>query len=235
MSGGRDYQRKGDKFSRSVEQGKGPPTVIHWQNRSTGRDYYTRVPVHRCSRLGAELLPQAIRDQAQRLKGVGAGAVLSMRQLAGLLALDWTPGADRATLTLTDERPPDPGTVRVALDVTQTGREGARGSRLWLVCPRCSRRCGAVYASPSDAQGLQLFGGRVVGCRACLGLTDASRQRHKCLDWASAVLGERPYRVTRAGVYRRRSLGAVERAHRVTMASFARLFRVMGMPMPGEE
>ncbi|MGI8747081.1 MAG: hypothetical protein ACR2J4_01835 [Deinococcus sp.] len=197
--------------------------------------YYTRVPVHRCSRLGAELLPAALREQAQRLQEVSPGKVMSVPQLAPLLALDWTPGADRAALTLTDERRPDPGTVRVGLDVTETGKPGARGSRLWFRCPRCERRCRAVYASPSDAQGMKLPGRMMVGCRACLGLTDASRQRHKCLDWASAVLGERPYRVTRAGVYRRRGWRSIERAHRVTMASYGRAFRGMGIPMPGEE
>ena len=53
MAGGRNYVRKGDTFSDLVRQGKGPPTVIHWLNRSTGRTYFTRVPVHCCTTIKA--------------------------------------------------------------------------------------------------------------------------------------------------------------------------------------
>ena len=94
---------------------------------------------------------------------------------------------------------------------------------------------GAVYSSPWDNRGLKWPGHLVIGCRACLGLTDMSRQRHKCLDWATAALGEQFYSPARGAMYKRCSWRTIERAHRVTMTSFGRLFRVMGIPMPEAE
>lgn len=62
----------------------------------------------------------------------------------------------------------------------------------------------------------------VTGCRECLGLTDESRQRHKCLDWAGAVGGTRKYAPDRLGRYRPRSIYTKLRAAYVFQASCAR-------------
>ena len=123
--------------------------------------------------------------------------------------------------------------VQTGFTVTQTGNMDARGVRVWLTCPRCSRRCGVVYASPWNHQGSKRS--PVTGCRVCLGLIDQSRQRHKTLDWASAVLGQRTYSEGKDGRYQRRGWGSRDRAYDLYMSSFARVFGSLGIPMPGEE
>lgn len=231
MAAGRNYVRKGDPFTRMVLRGEGPPCVIRWLNRSTGRDYFTRVPVDRCHTLRARDVAGAVRDvreQLPSLEGVEVG------KLAQLLALDWQPQARAVRLSLSDCPRELRAEVRVTLGVTGTGRPEARGARVWLTCPRCSRRCGVLYASPWGADGSRPAQ-PVTGCRVCLGLTDESRQSHKCLHWASAVIGQRTYQEGRRGWYQRRGHATHERAFRVYMASYGRAFRGLGIPMPGAE
>lgn len=220
MALGRNYVRKGDPFTRMVQRGEGPPTVIHWVNQNTGRDYFTRVPVHRCHVLRARDVANAIREQAQELaQRLGKPAQVSL--LAQALALDWEPRAGRVTLRVVSQAL-TPGAVRLALDVTGTG-VGGKGARVWLTCPRCSRRCGAVYGSGWNARG-KTPGEPVTGCRVCLGLTDESRQTHKTLSWVGAVDGSRPFAPDRYGRYRVRSEVTRWRAQGVMMASLRRVF-----------
>jgi len=64
------------------------------------------------------------------------------------------------------------------------------GWRCWFVCPLplpqdegvCGRRCRVLYLRPDDRQ---------PGCRRCLRLTYASRQRHRAFVWEQC---ERPLR-----------------------------------------
>jgi hypothetical protein len=231
MGTGRSYERKGDPFTLSVSRGEGPPCVIHWQNSSTGRAYFTRVPVHRCYRLDALTVAQSIKEHAQRIKQHQGEAVDAL-QLAQVLAFDWHPQGQRLSVRAHHEPKQLRAEVRVSIETTRTGRAEAPGVRYWLTCPRCSRRCGALFASPWDEHGVKSAGQAVTGCRVCLGLTDESRQSHKCLHWASAVLGQRPYKVDPCGRYRRRGVMTHERAHRVFMASFGRAFKGLGLTMP---
>jgi hypothetical protein len=103
------------------------------------------------------------------------------------------------------------------------GTAGRSGVRLWLSCPRCARRCSAVYVTRWDAHGNQREAA-LSGCRVCLGLTDTSRQQHKTLGWALAVLGrETP---SMGGSYKCRSVGAMGRAADVFERRWARMMRV---------
>ena len=67
MATGRDYERKGDPFTLKVERGEGPRCAIHWQKQSTGRVYFTRVPVHRCYRLDAVKMAETMRGHIEQL------------------------------------------------------------------------------------------------------------------------------------------------------------------------
>ena len=96
-----------------------------------------------------------------------------------------------------------------------------------MTCPRCSRRCGVLYASRWGADGSRL-GEPLTGCRECLGLTDESRQRRGCLDWASAVRGDRPYKGNRQGRYMAWSWLTKHKADRVTVNGLGRALRGMG-------
>lgn len=211
MADGRNYQRKGDSFSDLVQRGEGPRTVRCRQNQSTGRVYFTRVTVEMCAALKVATVAAALRDTAAsagRFKGQSAG------QLAALLALDWNTGSAEAQLGPADQPPRLPGGRRIRFTVTPTG---ARGERLWLLCPDCGRRCAAVYVSPWQATGQRIDGLTLLGCRVCLGLTDHSRQRHKTLDWAGALLGwqTEPYN-------RRRGTRSAARADHVLRQATAR-------------
>lgn len=220
MAAGRDYQRKGDPFTLKVMRGEGPPCVQRWTRQSTGRVYFTRVPVHRCAAVRASTLAQAVREHAAQV-GERRGEAVDALQLAGVLVFDWTPSAARVRAAASSAPAPEAGTVRLTLSTSRTGRGGA-GVRFWVVCPRCSRQCGAVYASTWGASGRLGAGQHVTGCRVCLGLTDESRQRHKCLDWAGAVGGARKYSPDRLGWYRPRSPFTAARAAYVFRASCAR-------------
>ena len=228
MATGRNYQRTGDAFSEMVRRGEGPPTVMHWQRFSTGRVYFARVPAERCYSLRATQAAQAVRDLGPQVTGQETTPP-DMAQLTPLLALDWQSEKKECHLNPLSAAPSlksDRAAVcRVHLTVTQTGRLDARGARVWLICPRCSRRCGVVYASPWDSQGMCFPDSAVTGCRVCLGLTDFSKQRRGCLDWARAV---------QDGHYRARSWITIHRANRVFHASFARAFRGLGQPLPGK-
>lgn len=221
MAAGRNYVRKGDPFTRMVLRGEGPPTATRWLNRSTGRDYFTRVPVDRCYTLRARDVAGAVREHARQIEARRPGEPVSVPTLAAALALDWEPQAGRVTLRLHSD-PADPDAVRVTLDVTGTGA-GGKGARVWLTCPRCARRCGAVYGSRWGERGLKPPQ-PVTGCRVCLGLTDESRQTHKTLSWVGAVDGSRPFTPDRYGYYRRRSEVTRWRAHGVMLASMRRAF-----------
>ncbi|MBZ9750718.1 hypothetical protein K7W42_07575 [Deinococcus sp. HMF7604] len=220
MAAGRNYQRKGDPFTLKVQRGEGPPCVQRWERQGTGRVYFTRVPVHRCSVVRVEMLAQAVREHTARAGELHPQPV-NPEQLAGVLVFDWTPSAARVRVLPSSTALPRPGTVRLTLSTSRTGRGGV-GVRFWVVCPRCSRPCGAVYASTWGAAGRLDAEQHVTGCRACLGLTDESQQRHKCLDWAGAVDGSRKYAPDRLGWYRPRSPYTVARAAYVFRASCAR-------------
>lgn len=227
MADGRNYQRKGDAFSEMVRRGEGPPCVQQWANRSTGRVYFTRVPVDRCTQIKASETATKLRElQADRPSLHG----LSMAALAERFVLTVNFKDRTATLDRFDLPQSNPAEVRLSFTVTQTGKASARGTRLWLTCPRCSRRCGKVYGSRWGRWGSEA-GPLVTGCRVCLGLTDQSRQRHKTLDWATAVMGEREYKADPSGRYRTRSYWAIHKARHVFNASFARAFRGMGWPL----
>ena len=226
MATGRGYERKGDPFTLKIQRGEGPPCAIRWVKQSTGRDYFTRVPVHRCERLDAVKVAQAVREYAEQLSE-RRGEHVEAAQLVQRLAVDWHPQARRVHLRLRTQ-PRDVLTeVRVSIEATRTG-PGGSGARYWLTCPGCSRRSGVLYASPWGQCGQKRPGEMVTGCRVCLGLTDEARQRHKCLDWCGAVMGSRPYREGRRGVYQRRSEATFHRANSCFMASSGRLFKSMG-------
>ena len=222
MTTGRAYQCKGDLFTAQVERGDGPPTVIYWLNQNTGRRYCTRVPVHRCYALRASDAVEAVRNTVKQLPELGR---VDMARMVPLLALDWEPYRHALAVRLTEQERAYEAGVWVRLTVTETGKPGARGARGWLSCPRCTRRCGVVYVSPWNSQGLRLPYRGAVGCRSCLGLTDESRQRHKCLDWAGAVLGLREYAPGKQGRYQRRGESSTARAHRVDIAAVGRALR----------
>lgn len=231
MADGRNYQRKGDAFSEQVRRGEGPPCVQQWANRSTGRVYFTRVPVDRCTQIKASDTAAKLRElQADRPSLEG----LSMAALAERFVLTVNFGNRTGTLDRIELPQTNPAEVRLSFTVTQTGTPAARGTRLWLICPRCSRRCGKVYGSRWGKWGAEAVS-VATGCRTCLGLTDQSRQRHKTLDWATAVMGDRVYKADPSGVYRSRSWLTVHKAHLIFNASFARAFRGMGWPLPGDE
>jgi hypothetical protein len=215
MAAGRKYERRGDPFTLKVQRGEGPPTVQNWAHRGTGRRWFTRVPVHLCQRLDAAQLGEAVRGYAQQLAQAGTPAELP--RLAALLAFDWHP-IERTVSTRRADTAPALGAVRVSVTTSHTGPRG-QGVRFWLTCPRCSRRCGVLYASRWGAQGEHLPQ-PLTGCRECLGLTDASRQRHGCPDWAGHVLAQR---VDTRKPYRARAWGAAhDRALYVSRASAAR-------------
>lgn len=231
MGTGRDYIRKGDAFTLKVRRGEGPPCVIRWERTGTGRDYFTRVPVHQCHSLRVSVLADSVRDHAQRLSEA-RGEPVSALSLAGLLAFDWKPVGAAVKVRGRDEAAAD-GEVRLTLETSPTGPAGV-GVRYWISCPRCARRCGVVYGSRWGK-----IGNRpaqpVTGCRACLGLTDESRQTHKCLGWATAVMEQRPDKTDPSGRYRRRGFMTHERAYGVYVASIGRAFKGLGIPMPGSE
>jgi hypothetical protein len=203
-----DYERIGDAFSRVVERGEGPPTVRHWVNEKTGRRFFTRAAVGACLSLPVAGVVATVKAQRQT-------DLEPLTDLAGRLVIEWRPDAFTFR-TASPDSPPDQERQRVGLTVAAAGPAGLR---LWLVCPRCARRVGVVYASPWDAQGRAAAA--LIGCRACLGLTDASRQRHKSLDWSLAVLGRETSRFS--GGYRRRGTGTVGRAAQVFERRWARL------------
>jgi hypothetical protein len=192
MATGRGYERKGDPFTLKVERGEGPRCAIQWAKQSTGRVYFTRVPVHRCERLDAVTVAQAMRECAGQLSE-RHGKQVEAAWLAEHFCCDWHPAAQRVRLRLSTQPRELRAEVRLKVEVTPTG-PGGNGARYWLTCPGCSRRSGVLYASPWGQYGAKMPGDLVTGCRACLGLTDEARQRHKCLDWAGAVIGSRPYR-----------------------------------------
>lgn len=216
MAAGRKYERRGDPFTLKVQRGEGPPTVQSWRRLSTGREWCTRVPVSACLRLDAAQLGEVVRENARRL--AAAGHPGSAAQLAQLLAFDWDT-VERTVSARRADAAPALGAAVVTLATSSTGPRG-QGVRFWLICPRCSRRCGVLYASRWGASG-QRLAVPLAGCRECLGLTDEARQRHGCPDWAGHVLG---HRVDRQGTpYRARAWGAArERASYVFQASAAR-------------
>lgn len=226
MGKGRGYERKGDAFTALVERGEGPPTVRHWQNTNTGRKYYTRVLASSCYRLDAALIGQAIRKHAKEL-GKERGQEVSPSVLAQTLAFDWYPAGKRLRVGPKEQPRELKAELRLELQTTQTGAAGAHGVRYWVTCPRCSRRCGVLFASYWGADGSRLFE-PLTGCRECLGLTDESRQRRGTLDWASAVRGERPYKGNRQGRYMPRSWVTVHKANRVTINGLTRALRGAG-------
>lgn len=169
-------QPRADAFTRRVLDGQGPRTVmqrLHWRS---GRVYFTRVSTQDCGHVHVRQVTNGLRNEdGDRLDH------------SSTWALDWRP--DQQTFSVRPLADAAPfGGVRVGLTVGVTGRGG--GYRLWLTCPDCGRRCAALYASPWTGRG-EKAGQMVTGCRACLGLTDAARQRHKCQDWAWKVTHER--------------------------------------------
>lgn len=220
MATGRNYERRGDPFTQKVRRGEGPPSVRGWFKQGTGREYYTRVLVSDCHRLDVAELAQVVRDHAQHLTQFDEPGPVDLPKLARLLAFDWETSEHRVSARLADQAAPA-GAVRVTMTTSNSGPKG-QGVRFWAVCPRCSRRCGVLYASRWGARG-QRLPQHIAGCRECLGLTDESRQRHKCLDWASAVLEQRPYTASRRGRYQARQWSAAgERALYVFQAGAAR-------------
>ncbi|WP_339095030.1 hypothetical protein ACINK0_03045 [Deinococcus sp. VB343] len=207
MAAGRNYQRRGDPFTQKVRRGEGPPTVQSWRRLSTGREWFTRVPVSACYRLDAAQLGAAVREHAQRL--AAAGVTFSAAQLARSLAFDWHAAAQSLTVRPRDTPKHLKAETRLSVTTSSAGPKG-QGVRFWLICPRCSRRCGVLYASRWGRHGERL-GEPLTGCRECLGLTDEARQRHKCPDWAGHVLagpGDRrkPYKARAWGAARERAL-----------------------------
>lgn len=180
MTSGRHYIRKGDRFTRLVQEGGGPPTVRIQQHETTGRRYYIRVKVEDCQAVTLQELARLVGSAAQ------------LRIAVSTQALEWLPTTGQIALV-----PLRDGALRL---ISLTTSPSGRGVRVWLSCPRCGQRCGAVYASRWGSRGEQ-SPSLLIGCRSCLGLTDASRQQHKTLAWSQAVLGERlladkkPYQV----------------------------------------
>jgi hypothetical protein len=68
-----------------------------------------------------------------------------------------------------------PGSLR--LDVVRSQQN--LGLRWWWACPVCGRRCRYVYFFEV---GRRADVSQVLACRTCLGLTYASRARHRCTD-----------------------------------------------------
>ncbi|GHG38928.1 hypothetical protein GCM10017784_37120 [Deinococcus indicus] len=162
MKGGRGYKRVGDAFSRAVQEGRGPRTVTACTCPRTGRTYYRRVSVQECSTLSAAALPALWGQPGSGVQGVA-----------------WNPATALFKAHLIDREVPGEGWVQIRFTV------GSERARVGLTCPHCGRTCRALHAAPTDHQG---HPATLVGCRACLGLTDAARQRHKCPDWAASVL-----------------------------------------------
>ncbi|WP_161881488.1 hypothetical protein [Deinococcus alpinitundrae] len=218
MSKGQPYQRIGDAFSLAVQHGDGPPTVQQWVNKRTGRRFFTRVPVQACHALPVASLAASLAVQRRTLTGLEP-----LTNLAARLVVEWQP--DACVFRFISHSPslePDREWNRVQLTHAPTGRNA---ERLWLVCPRCGGRCGVVYASPWNAEGIEQAAA-LVGCRKCLGLTDVSRQRHKTLDWTCDVMG------LSRGIpkpYRRRGDGTLRRAISVFDRRWARVFRKLGI------
>lgn len=217
MAAGRNYERRGDPFTQKVRRGEGPPTVQSWRRLNTGREWCTRVPVSACYRLGAAQLGEVVRENAQHIERE-RGTAPELPRLAAALAFDWDT-VERTVSARRADAAPALGAAVVTLTTSSTGPRG-QGVRFWLICPRCSRRCGVLYASRWGASG-QRLAVPLAGCRECLGLTDEARQRHGCPDWAGHVLG---HRVDRQGTpYRARAWGAARsRALYVFQASAAR-------------
>ncbi|TSA87898.1 hypothetical protein FNU79_01235 [Deinococcus detaillensis] len=218
MSKSQPYERIGDAFSLAVERGDGPPTVQLEHNERTGRQFFKRVPVQACRSLPVASLAGSVAARRRTLTGLEP-----LADIAARLAVEWQPDANTFQIV-----PNSASTElrqewrRVQLTYATTGR-GAQ--RLWLVCPRCGGRCGVVYASPWNAEGVEQAAA-LVGCRKCLGLSDVSRQRHKTLDWTYDVMGlsrEIPK------PYRRRGDGALRRANGVFDRRWARVFRKLGI------
>lgn len=178
-----------------------------WRREGTGREWCTRVTVSACYRLDAAQLGAAVREHAQQL--AAAGHTASAAQLARSLAFDWHAAAQSLTVRPRDTPKHLKAETRLSVTTSSAGPKG-QGVRFWLICPRCSRRCGVLYASRWGRHGERL-GEPLTGCRECLGLTDEARQRHKCPDWAGHVLagpGDRrkPYKARAWGAARERAL-----------------------------
>lgn len=213
MASGRDYRRKGDPFTLKVLRGEGPRAVRRWYRSGTGRDYFTRIMAKDCPALRCREVAPALREALEHLAAPRAAA-------SEVLALEWAPWAGRVEITRRADTVAPPGAERLSLQATPTG-PALQGVRLWLTCPMCEGRAGVLFASRWGAHGqrLPLEGVPMIGCRSCLGLTDESRQRHKCLDWAGAVHHWRPFAGTRWGRYSIRGKRTRERALRATLAA----------------
>lgn len=145
-------------------------TLCHVVHPTTGRAYLRRVRAEDCHSLTL--------SAAGPLVGQQGGTV------------DWWPQAGRVW-NLPDGVPAGDVAVQV---IRLTGRHNT--GRRWLLCPHCGRGCHTVYGSMTDHEGAPVSV-PVIGCRTCLGLTDWARARHRCRDWAGAVLSGRvPVRST---------------------------------------
>lgn len=90
------------------------------------------------------------------------------------------------------------------------------GVRFWWACPRCGRQCRLLYHFSVRGEGNMIH---VLGCRSCLGLTYASRSRHRCADGDVAAA-------------RRGDAGALQR---VEKRAQRRLLRDEALAAEGEE
>jgi hypothetical protein len=211
MSGGRNYQCKGDRFTQLVDNNLGPPTVKRIQHPVTGRVYYRRVPTSGCSQVQIKdvlpLLTASLLANLRKRNAEHQSVAEAWTELALIRSLRWWPQSGMKELT--SVRIVEDGSFLLGLAIAGGG-QGRGGFRLRLECPGCQRACQVLYGSLWDRRG-QRLSVPIVGCRSCLGLTDQSRQQHKTLEWCGAVLGERPY--GHDGHYRARSGRAKTRAY----------------------
>ncbi len=174
MGRGYDYQSKGDAFTRGERALPRAFARRHRQDRS----WYIR-------RLRVDEVPKIrVRDMVKALPGdlERSGATLEVSERYGLFF-----NPRERTVTLVSIVPPRPrpeegSTVRVRVTIPNFG-----GVRWWLECPMCEGLRSVIYGVVFTSQP-----GCAVGCQKCLGLTHASRARHKCADQDGAVLGVQP-------------------------------------------
>ncbi|WP_185974815.1 hypothetical protein [Deinococcus detaillensis] len=187
-------------------------------NQRTERRYFVRVPVEACWALPVASLAASVKARRRT-----AGELEALTDIVARAAVDWNPEANTFRVVSSLDTELEPGWNRVQLTTAPTGRSAAR---LWLVCPRCAGRVGAVYASHWNAAGGEVDA-PLIGCRTCLGLTDGSRQQHKTLAWSYEVMGlSRP---TPGKAYRPRRAAAIRRAVGVFDRRWARALRAVGI------
>jgi hypothetical protein len=194
-----DYRSKGNPFTR----GERPlPLVFGQGKRMDGSQRIRRLRTNELPRIHVRDMVDALPEEFR--------ARDNAEQTCELFGLFFSPRAHSVkTIVLADQINSSQG-MTVRFRVT---RPNFGGLRWWLECPRCKGLKAIIYGVAYSN-----LTGCMVACQECLGLTNASRSRHKCLDQDGAILGCQPNNQVRTN-----SVLARLRAHHRFMRHLAKL------------